>query len=734
MASAAAARAYAASGPTSALVVFAPASEAKLARLPGMSVGLMSGSQGEYSQAQLLLDIGQGARVAASAYPRPTPPPVFVQASGSGAIVEGWSAARSRAEDAPQLLRPGLLAAQIEGGAGYVGYSRILGSGHAAAGGEGRGAQRHNGHRRRGGGAGNGAGNGAVRHLDGLVAAGRNGHIAAFSDGSRATLLARVAAITAKERLVVADLPAGPAGRSDLMALARARAPGQLLIVVQRRSRSSPGQLLWTGVAGLPGGGLPGGSPPGAKLPGGDRRELTSPSTNQRGLIVSVDLAPTILRWLGSAVPADMRGEPIHTDGQLDSGGLRKLRTRLYAIGPRRLPALGWLLVALALVAIVSAPWPRARGWALRVCGLAVLWAPVAVLVPAALGLGAVYEYATIAVLCLAFGALADLLVPWPRAPIVPAIVALVALTADALAGTQLAMRSLLGPDPLLGARFYGIGNELKSGLAVLVFAAVAAWVYPVEGRGASGDERRGAATADGASTDDPENTVSMASAARKRAAAAMAGAGIALAIVEGSARIGAGVGGAILVGAATAVAVVMLLPGELTRGRALSVLLAPIAGLALLAALDLAFAKGSGHFTGSVLDARSANDLRDLIVRRYEAAWKELGSGAMPVATALALLGAAVGVVRRERLLAPVADDSAWLAALGGGLTAGVVGALVEDSGPVLLVVAVFAMVAVLGYLWGVPVRTPSRVEEYGPQNLRRPPKRPHHRLHTAN
>ncbi len=37
------------------------------------------------------------------------------------------------------------------------------------------------------------------------------------------------------------------------------------------------------------------------------------------------------------------------------------------------------------------------------------------------------------------------------------------------------AERSLLGPDPALGARFYGIGNELKSGLAVLAFAAVQA-------------------------------------------------------------------------------------------------------------------------------------------------------------------------------------------------------------------------------------------------------------------
>ena len=71
--------------------------------------------------------------------------------------------------------------------------------------------------------------------------------------------------------------------------------------------------------------------------------------------------------------------------------------------------------------------------------------------------------------------------------------------------------------------------------------------------------------------------------------------------------------------------------------------------------------------------------------------------------------LCAALGLRRRERLLAPVAQDPAWQAAFAGGLTAGVVGALVEDSGPVLLVVAVFALGCVLTYLWGRPVVEPA-------------------------
>jgi hypothetical protein len=312
----------------------------------------------------------------------------------------------------------------------------------------------------------------------------------------------------------------------------------------------------------------------------------------------------------------------------------------------------------------------------MRVGALGVLWTPVAVLIPAALEPSAAVEYATIALACLTLGIVTDLLLPWPRAPLAPALVAVIVLVVDALAGTQLLMRSLLGPNPILGARFYGIGNELKSGLAVLVLAAVAAALHP--------------------------------SAPGRRATVAMVLVGVVLAAVEGSARIGAGVGGVILVGAAFAVATVLLLSGALNGKRALLVLVTPVLALVALAALDLATAHGTGHFTGSILHARSAGDVRDIVVRRYKAAWDELKNHAMPLATALALLYAWLGLRRHERLLVPVAGDPAWRAALAGGLTAGVVGALVEDSGPVLLVVAVFTLGCVLSYLWGRPAPDP--------------------------
>lgn len=633
------------------MLAFVPADERELQSVPGMSVGIMSATQGPYSAEQLLLDITQGARVASSAYPRPRPPVMALRTVGAGSaiaggtiaegVIDGWQAARRRAERAPQLLRPGLLATGIPGGAAYAGIAGVAGT-------------------------------------DAIAAADRTGRVSSVSLGTAPSLLARVATLLLRRshRLVVADLPAGRAGYEDLRTLSATRTPGELLLVVQRARAPRGHELLWVAAAGLPPGDSAGS---GQSQAGGAARAmtLTSQTTNQRGLIAAVDLAPTILRHLGSTpIPADMCGDPIRTDGPLHSAGLRALMARLHVAGARRLTALGWLLSAWALLLLASAPWPRARAWAIRTGALGVLWAPVAVLLPAALEPSAAVEYLTIALVCLALGALTDRLLPWPRAPLAPALVAVVALSADALAGTQLLMRSLLGPNPILGARFYGIGNELKSGLAVLVLAAAAAALYP--------------------------------SARGRRAAATMAGAGVLLAIVEGSARIGAGVGGVILVSAGTAVATVMLLPGALTRRRALIVLLVPVLALVALAALDLATAHGSGHYTGSILHARSAGDLRDVLVRRYTAAWHELRNHAMPVATVLALVGAAMGLRRRERLLAPVAGDPAWLAALSGGLAAGVVGALVEDSGPVLLVIAAFVLGCVLAYLWGRPVATP--------------------------
>ena len=188
-----------------------------------------------------------------------------------------------------------------------------------------------------------------------------------------------------------------------------------------------------------------------------------------------------------------MRGRTIDTDGPLHSASLRALMARLHVIGGRRLKALACLLARLGAAAAARRAWPPARAWAMRAGALGVLWAPVARRCSRRRSSRARRSSTRLIVLvCLALGALTDTLLPWPRAPLAPAIAALVALTLDALAGTQLLMRSLLGPDPILGARFYGIGNELKSGARRARARGGRRRALPVRARPPRGAERRG--------------------------------------------------------------------------------------------------------------------------------------------------------------------------------------------------------------------------------------------------
>ena len=90
--------------------------------------------------------------------------------------------------------------------------------------------------------------------------------------------------------------------------------------------------------------------------------------------------------------------------------------------------------------------------------------------------------------------------------------------------------------------------------------------------------------------------------------------------------------------------------------------------------------------------------------MRRYELAFNVLKTGAMPFVTALAVLSAAYAARYRERIYAPLRGSPAWRAALAGGLAAAVVGALFNDSGPMLLVFGVFVLACVTAYVRGDP------------------------------
>jgi hypothetical protein len=458
--------------------------------------------------------------------------------------------------------------------------------------------------------------------------------------------------------LVVVSARPGAAGLAQLRRILSLRNPDQLVIATQSPPRAAILPLLPIGVAGLAGG------------PGG----LTSDTTNLPGLVAGIDIAPTVLDHLGIAVPDEMKGQAMRAEGSRNADALTPFRDRLDDLGPRRTPALfllgaGWLALFLAWGAIAGAG--AARLPVRRIGGLAVLWVPTVTLIPAALGNPSRnWEYAIIVVCCLLLGWLSDRLLPWPRAPLIPAVVGLTAITVDLALGSHLITRSILGPNPGYGSRFYGVGNELKSGLTVLLLAGLAA-----------------------AMTGRPKS---------RGAALTVLASGLALGAVLGSGRLGAGVGAAFIVASACAVAAMMMLPGRMSARRIAILVASPVIGLGLLAILDALTAGGQGHLSNSVLSLNSASGFFETVERRTTLAWQQLWRDAMPIVTLICLLAAA-WAIRNRGIFRPF-DGPVWPAALVGGLAGGLVGSFTEDSGPLLIVVATITLAGVCSYLLGRP------------------------------
>ncbi len=585
-----------------------------------LALGLMSATQGQFSPQQMMLDMSAGSRTSRAVY-RPEMPPrleLVVGGDGSG-FVFGWSQATARAETALAQIDPGMLASEVPGGAGYAGV-----------------AGRSN--------------------VEAVVAADRDGDVTAVSLGSAATIAARARALLSRRRLVVVGLPTAARGDRALDELLRSRRRGDLLVVVQAPPRARAPQLLPIGIAGLESDG-----------------SLTSATTHLEGIVAGIDVPSTVLRHLGAEVPGAVRGQLVRAEGSRDAAGLELVEARLRVVGGRRTSMLGALVfswVALVLALGIAADRRGVRA-GMRIGGLAFMWVLPMLLLTAWLAPPRLAEIAVVVGGAFALGALTDRLVAWPRAPLVPAATAIVAYAVDLAFGSPLIIRSLLGPNPRSGARFYGLGNELESTLAALLLVALGALLW---GRGRS-----------------------------RSSAAIVATAGAVFAVFVGAGQLGADVGGVITVGAGVAAATLLMLPGTPSRRTILLAAAVPVAALAGLALLDLA-SGGNGHFTRSVLRADSPAALWDVVERRYTLAFNVLTRGVMPLVTLVTLLAVAYAIRHRERVFAPLRGSPSWRAALIGGLTGSVAGALTNDSGPMLLVFGVFVLACATAYLRSEP------------------------------
>jgi hypothetical protein len=493
------------------------------------------------------------------------------------------------------------------------------------------------------------------------VAADRAGAVEKVSLGTIGTFPQRVLDLWKSADVVVARFPPDAAGLEALDRIVAARQPGDLIYAIRA---PPPGRvrLLPTGMLG----------------PGYRARVLYSPTTRRPGLVAATDMAPTLLHYFGVKIPNQMEGRVIEARRDGNAEDVRARMSRLDVVIGRRGPALR--MFGLALVLMALGLWSARRRAGLRVAAriafLAVLWLPGVALVTAAIAPSWLAELLTLSLGSIALGALTDRLVPWPLAPAVPAAVVFGAHAVDLARGSPWIGASIAGPNPKGGSRFFGIGNELEAMLSLEVLFGLGAALTLLKPRYV----------------------------ARMFAFGCL----IAAAII-GSGRLGADVGGVITLGAGAAGAVLASMGGRLTRRRLLVAALVPVAAVVGLVALDL-LTSGGAHLTRTVVHGNGPGELVDIIHRRLTISVNGLSNVPVSIVCGIGVVACAVAIRRRERLYAPLSSHPAFMAGIWGGFSAIVIGALSNDSGPVIFALGFLGLLFATGYVWGRPAAVRER------------------------
>jgi hypothetical protein len=406
---------------------------------------------------------------------------------------------------------------------------------------------------------------------------------------------------------------------------------------------------------------------------------LTSDTTRTDGFVLGTDIAPTILDRYGIERPDPMSGRPLRSEGDRDAAGIAKREKRMTVVAGRR-PSVVlrnleiWLLLAVA-VALVSRG--RLAPHAFSMFGLAAVYLPAMLLVGAAIRPEGVMEERLIVGLGAPLLAALTLWLARGWLGLAVACAATVgAYGLDMILGSPLTAQSLLGPNPGLGVRFFGIGNELEATLAVMIPVGVGAAL-------AAAAERLGR---------QPE---------RRTAIVAFLVAGGVTAALFAAGRFGADVGAAIVFPAGAAMAA-LAVPGALRRPRlVLAVVGAPVLALIALAAVDLVTG-GNSHLSRSVLEAGGRDELAQVFERRLRLSASSFGRATGQPLFWISLAVIAVAVWQRHRILAWLESAPLERAGLAGASGAVVLGVVANDSGATFLVIGTIALVACVAYAYG--------------------------------
>jgi hypothetical protein len=213
---------------------------------------------------------------------------------------------------------------------------------------------------------------------------------------------------------------------------------------------------------------------------------LESSSTKQPGLVQLTDLAPSLLAHLSIPRPASLGGTPLQfvpAGESSDQSAYKRLRALLdYDQSSHEVHSLvepffyGWVLLQLALYLGAALLWKG--GWGTEAQRHQLLvntrrLATIAATVPVSTFLANLLPWwrfstplvsivASVALFATIISAIA-LLGPWHKRTFGPLVVVCVTtmavLAVDVMTGSRLQLSSLLGLQPVIGGRFYGMGN-----------------------------------------------------------------------------------------------------------------------------------------------------------------------------------------------------------------------------------------------------------------------------------
>lgn len=213
---------------------------------------------------------------------------------------------------------------------------------------------------------------------------------------------------------------------------------------------------------------------------------LRSSSTRQTGLVQAPDLTATLISAAGVDVPRELGGKPLHrvpADSNAESAARERLRAlvdydqashEVHSLVPPFFNAV--VYTQLAIYALVLLVWkrdfgaPETRARLLRIVRRVGV---VAATVPAATFLANLLPWwrfplpmlavvASVALFVTAMSTIA-LLGPWGRSLLGPmaavSVLTMVVLALDVMTGARLQLSSLMGLQPVVGGRYYGMGN-----------------------------------------------------------------------------------------------------------------------------------------------------------------------------------------------------------------------------------------------------------------------------------